>query len=215
MELVRVDTQRAYALIMEKITTLELKPGAPVNEQKLAVELGFELVPVREALKLLIHDGLVVPHARGLYVADVNPRDLAQLSELRLLLESFAAQQAAERATPDDLVVLDALLQEYTSVPSTETKRLFDIDHKFHTAIARAAQNKYLENTLEMFFGLSQRLWFLALPHLDFLSKAVDEHRELVDAIKAGEGERAGQLMYSHIKDFYDRVYEVLSSLDA
>ena len=80
----RVDTQRAYELIWDKITTLALKPGAAINEQQLAGELGMALTPVQEALKLLAHEHLVVITPRhGMYVADVNTPDLDQLSELQ------------------------------------------------------------------------------------------------------------------------------------
>ena len=108
MELIRVDTQRAYELIWEKITTLELAPGSSINEPRLSEELDMSLTSVHEALKLLIHDELVVVTGRhGPYVADISLPDLEQLSEMRLALESLCARQAAKRATADDLAVLD------------------------------------------------------------------------------------------------------------
>lgn len=211
MELVRVDTQRAYELIREKITTLELAPGAPVNEQHLAEELDMGLVPVREALKLLAHDDLVVITPRhGLYVADVSISDLEQISEMRISLESLCARLAAQRATPDDLVVLEALRQEQATISPEDSRRLFDFDHRFHQAIARAAHNRYLARTLDHFFGLSQRLWYLALPHMGFLPAAVEKHLDLVEAIKAGDADQAEQIMCGHVQDFYDKVREVL-----
>jgi DNA-binding GntR family transcriptional regulator len=220
VELIRVDTQRAYELIWEKITILELAPGSLINEQQLADELEMGLAPVREALNLLVHDDLVVITPRhGLYVADVNLPDLEQISEMRLSLESLCARLAAQRATADDLVVLEALRQEtaalhgQASISPEDSRRLFDLDHKFHQAIARAAHNMYLARTLEHFFGLSQRLWYLALPHLGFLPAAVEEHLNLLEAIKAGDAARAEQIMRDHVKGFYDKVREVLTEL--
>ena len=211
MKLVRVDTQRAYELIRKKITTLELGPGVAINEQRLAEDLDMGLVPVREALKLLAHDDLVIITPRhGLYVADVDVPDLERISEMRLSLESLSARLAARRATPDDLVVLDALSQEQSGIPTENSQRLFDFDHRFHQAIARAAHNKYLARTLDHLFGLSQRLWYLALPHIEFLPGAVEKHLELVESIKAGDADRAEQIMSSHVQDFYDKVREVL-----
>lgn len=213
MELVRVDTQRAYELIRDRITTLELPPGAPINEQRLAEELDMGLAPVREALKLLAHDDLVIVTPRhGLYVADVDVPDLGQISEMRLSLESLCARLAAQRATPDDLVVLEALRQEQATIPPEDSQRLFDFDHRFHQAIARAAHNKYLARTLDHFFGLSQRLWNLALPHIEFLPAAVEKHLDLLEAIRAGDADRAEQIMRSHVQDFYDKVREVLAA---
>ncbi len=211
MELERVDTKRAYERIRERITTLELEPGAPLNEQELAAELEMGLAPVREALKLLVHDNLVVITPRhGLYVADVNVPDLEQLSEMRLTLEGLSARLAAQRASDDDLVVLEALRQEQANTPADDKRRLFDVDHRFHQAVARAAHNKYLADSLERLFGLSQRLWYLALPRLGFLPSAVEKHLELVEAIETGDGDRAEAIMREHVLAFYAQVRQVL-----
>jgi DNA-binding GntR family transcriptional regulator len=213
MKLERVDTKRAYELLRERITTLELKPGSVINEQALTEALDMGLVPVREALKLLAHENLVVITPRhGLYVADVNVPDLDQLSEMRLALEGLSARLAAQRATEDDIVILEALRQEQASTPVEDRRRLFDIDHKFHQAVAQAAHNKYLAETLERFFGLSQRLWYLALPHLGFLSSAVEKHLDLAEAIKAGDADQAEEIMREHVQDFYARVREILAT---
>ena len=211
MEWERVDTKRAYEQIRERITTLELEPGSVINEQLLAEELEMGLAPVREALKLLVHDNLVVITPRhGLYVSDVNAPDLEQLSELRLSLEGLSARLAAQRATEDDIVILEALRQEQASTPADDRRRLFDIDHNFHQAVARAAHNKYMADSLERLFGLSQRLWYLALPELGFLPTAVEQHLDLVQAIKNGDGDEAERIMRAHVGEFYAQVREVL-----
>jgi DNA-binding GntR family transcriptional regulator len=212
MELERVDTKRAYELIRERITTLDLEPGAPINEQHLAKDLDMGLHPVREALKLLAHDNLVVITPRhGLYVSDVDAPDLEQLSEMRLALEGLSARLAAKRATPDDIVVLEALRHEQANTPSEDSRRLFDVDHKFHQAIARAAHNKYLADALERLFGLSQRLWYLALPQLGFLPSSVEKHLDLVEVIKTGDGHLAESIMREHVAEFYAQVREILT----
>jgi len=214
MKLVRIDTQRAYEIIREKITTLEMSPGETIDAGKLSDELEMTMTPIREAIKLLAHDHLVEFTDKGIYVSEIDLADLQQLSELRVMLESFSAYQAAQRATPDDIAILEALRQEQASIPSGENKRLIEVDHKFHQAIAGAAHNKYLADTLENYFGLSKRLWFLALPKIGFLSRAVDKHLELVDAIKARDSQTAEAVMRDHVKDFYDRVSEILDEMD-
>jgi DNA-binding GntR family transcriptional regulator len=212
MELERIDTKRAYELIRERITTLELEPGSVINEQALAERLDMGLAPVREALKLLAHENLVIITPRhGLYVADVNVPDLEQLSEMRLTVEGLSARLAAQRATEDDIVILEALRQEQASTPVEDRRRLFDIDHKFHQAVARSAHNKYLADSLERLFGLSQRLWYLALPNLGFLPGSVEKHLELVQAIKNHNGDEAERIMRQHVHEFYDQVREILA----
>ena len=212
MELVRVDTQRAYEQIRQQIIELALPPGAPIDEQALAAELDLGPTPVREALRLLAHDELVTVTPRhGLYVSTVGPDELAQFSELRLTLEGLAARLAAQRATADDLAVLDALCQALPQIPAEASDRLLEVDGRFHQAIAQAAHNRYLARTLDHYLGLSQRLWHLAQPQLSFLPAAVEEHLALVAAISAGEAEQAEKLMRGHVQDFYDRVRQILN----
>lgn len=210
MDLIRIDTRKAYENIHDMITTLELKPGSVLNDQELAQELGLELKPVREALTLLAQDRLVSFSDQGMYVADINVADLEQLSELRLQLETFCARLAAERATPDDLAVLEALRSEQAAISTGEMGRLFELDHKFHQAIAAASGNRYLARALEQLFGQSQRLWYLVLPDLEFLPDAVETHLELLKAIKSGDGDEAARIMHDHVKIFYDKVKSIL-----
>lgn len=215
MELIRIDTQRAYERIWEKITTLDLPPGSPINDQQLAADIDMALTPVQEALKLLVHDDLVYFSDRhGLYVTEVDPPALAQLSEMRLALEGLAARYAAERAGPDDLIVLESLRQRQAAIPADDPHALFDLDHRFHQALAQAAGNTYLAKTLERFFGLSRRLWYMILPELGFLSAAVEEHLALLEAIEAHNADRAEQLMRTHVQDFYDKVKTILPAGD-
>ncbi|MBS1249841.1 MAG: HTH-type transcriptional repressor RspR [Chloroflexi bacterium] len=208
MELIRVDTKRAYELIREKIITLELEPGQPLDEGKLAQELEIGQNPVREALRLLVHDHLVKAPPRGLYVSSINIDDLEKISAIRIQMETLAARQAAQKASEDDLIVLNALCQEDVQ----EVHQLLDLDHKFHQAIAQAAHNKYLADVLEHFFGLSQRMWYLVLPKLEFLPGAVKSHIELTDAIKSQDADRAGELMHAHIEGFYRKISKILMS---
>jgi DNA-binding GntR family transcriptional regulator len=112
------------------------------------------------------------------------------------------------------LVVLEALRQEQSAVPAEDSLRLFDLDHKFHQAIAKAAGNKYLAQTLDRLFGMSRRLWYLALPHLGYLPTAVEKHLDLVESIKAGDADRAVQIMYDHVKEFYAQVRETLITME-
>jgi len=210
MELLRVDTQRAYELIRDKITSLELSPGSSIDEGKLADELEMGSVPVREALNLLAHDHLVATKAQGLFVSKVEISDLQQISEIRMLLEPYCAREAAVHATADDIVVLEALGQEQSQIPPDQPKQLFDLDHKFHQAIARAAKNKYLAEILENFYGHSKRAWFMVLPHLDFLSTAVESHLDMVQAIKDRDADHAADMMRDHVQGFYEKVFEIL-----
>ena len=139
--------------------------------------------------------------------------DLEKISDIRLLLEPYCARQAALNAAPDDLLVLDVLCQEQAEISEDKPQKLFEVDHKFHQAVARAADNEYLAEILEQFYGLSQRLWFMALPHLGFLPAAVETHLDMVEAIRTKDGNRAEEIMREHIQDFYDKVLNILDNI--
>ena len=94
------DTQKAYELIKEKIVTIQMRPGAMIQEAELITELGLGRTPIREALKRLEAEKLVVvsPH-RGTFVADITISDLAQIQEIRLVLDTLCVHLAVERIT--------------------------------------------------------------------------------------------------------------------
>lgn len=212
MELERIDTQKAYNFIKEKIITLQLKPGSPIDEDALCAEAGLTPTAVREALKWLSHDHLVdITPRHGIRVAEANPAELRELFEMRLPLETLCARMAAERATADDIVVMDALVREYERVKGAgDVDTLLDLDHRFHSALADAAHNRYMRETLERFFGLSERLWYLASPRIEWVLSALDRHAELVQAIKTRDAEHAAGLMHQHVLDFQALVEKAL-----
>ncbi len=211
VDLIGVDTQKAYELLKQRINTLVLEPGSSINEAELSVSLGVGTTPIREAMKLLYHDQLVVVSRQGgLYVANLNPEDLKMLSEVRVGLESQAAGLAAERATSDHLLVMDSLIREQENIKSEDKAAWFEIDHKLHQAIAKASGNHYLAHSLETYFGLTQRLWYLVLPKLDFLSAAVEEHNQLVESIRSKDSAQAEMRMREHVLGFYKKVQNLI-----
>lgn len=206
MKLQRVDTEQAYQIIWEKITSLELAPGEPLDIGELSSELDLSQASIKEALRILIHEHLVDAPPRKLFVTELHFSDLEKISTIRLNLETLAAQQAARHATPDDLIILESLCKEETG----DTRELFELDQKFHRAIAQAAHNQYLADTLNHFYGLSKRLWFLALPYLDFLPSAVKSHIHLVDAIESQNEPLAMDIMGTHIEEFYQKITGII-----
>src|SRR5882757_1831074 len=95
--------EKAYHAIRNLIVSLQLAPGAVIDERELMEGLGIGRTPVREALRRLAHEGLVeVYPRRGMFVTGVDVRELARLSEVRAVLEPEAARLAATRATDDD-----------------------------------------------------------------------------------------------------------------
>jgi DNA-binding GntR family transcriptional regulator len=198
---------KAYHEIRGLIVSLELAPGALIDERELIERLEIGRTPVREALRRLAHERLVeVYPRRGMFVTGVDVRELARLSEVRELLEPEAARLAAERATDADRELLADLLTELDAGAS----ELMDLDERIHRAVYRASHNDLLEATLEQYYVLALRIWSMALDRAHELEEAVEAHRALLEAIQAGDGERAADTMRAHVQDFEQAMHRVL-----
>jgi DNA-binding GntR family transcriptional regulator len=205
-------SDQAYYRIRELIVTLELAPGAPVTERELMERLALGRTPIREALQALARECLVeVYPRRGMFVSGVDVRDLAGLSEVRLTLEPRAARLAAERATDADRATITVLLKELDHVRDKPDERaLIDLDQRIHRHIYECTHNPFLAATLNEYYVLTLRIWFLALDRVTRLEDAVREHRELLRAIRAGSAERAEEAMRRHVTGFERAIRGVL-----
>jgi DNA-binding GntR family transcriptional regulator len=205
-------SDQAYYRIRELIVTLELPPGSLVSERELMERLGLGRTPVREALRALARDRLVeVYPRRGMFVSGVDVRDLAGLSEVRNTLEPSAARLAAERATDADRDVIELLLAELEQMHDEPDERaLIDLDQRIHRHVYSCAHNQFLEETLNEYYVLTLRIWFLALDRVARLENAIQEHRELLVAIRDGDGRRAEEAMRRHVAGFENAIRRVL-----
>lgn len=201
----------AYARIKEKIISLELPPASPVDENALMDELGFGRTPVREALQRLAHESLVVilPR-RGTLVADLNLSDLQKIFEMRLELEPYAAWLAAGRATPDEIAAMEALFADPDAlIRAGDNRQLIQIDHQAHMLLAQAAHNEFLEETLDRLYSHVLRLWYVSLHRVSRLREAIAEHRDIIAAVRARDGDRAAAIMRAHVAGFQSEFVSV------
>lgn len=207
----RSQGERAYLLIRDRIITLKLAPGSVIEETRLREDLGLGRTPIREALQRLAHENLVtfVPH-RGTFVCDINLTDLHRLTELRVELEGYAARLAAERASARDRAVMEALMAELDGIDEADVDNLMRLDQRIHRQVYEATRNAFLQATLEETFNLSLRIWFLGLDRGVRLKQAVEEHRQLLQAIVSRDGEKAESVMRRHVAGFEEAIRKVL-----
>ena len=200
---------RAYLSIRDLIVSLELAPGALIDERQLVETLGIGRTPVREALRRLAQEQLVeVFPRRGMFVTGVDVRDLARISEVRAALEPEAARLAAERATDDE--------RDELAVLSDEIKggaELMGLDERIHRAVYRAAHNDLLEKTLGEYYVLALRIWMIALDRAQDLEDAVEAHRDLLREIVVGNADGAAKLMRAHVENFEQAMRKALVSV--
>jgi DNA-binding GntR family transcriptional regulator len=207
----RSQSEEAYLRIRERIVSLDMRPGSVVNEGRLREELKIGRTPIREALQRLARENLVrsVPH-RGTFVTDVNITDLARITEVRVVLEAHAARLAADRLSASDREAFDELLAVLVTRPNVDQHELMRLDQQIHRQIYGAARNPFLETTLERYFNLSLRLWYLVLDRDVGLREALEEHVELLRAILSGDPDRAEASMRRHVTGFEREIRKVL-----
>jgi DNA-binding GntR family transcriptional regulator len=198
---------RAYRELRDRIVTLRLPPGSVLREAELMQELAIGRTPLREAIKRLALENLVaVEPRRGTSVTEVDTADIVLITEVRAPLEAQAAELAARRMGDDRRRALELLRAELQTLDSAGQEALMRVDERVHWAIWVTALNPYLRQSLQRYFTLSLRIWYLVLPHLPGLGGAVHEQVHLLDAILARDAPEARALMQAHVLDFQHEI---------
>ena len=205
-------SDKAYRLLREKIVTLELPPSSTIDEAALIEELGIGRTPIREALRRLALENLVVIRPRrGMFVTDVSVTDLQKIFEVRAVLESYCARLAAERTSAEQLAQLEDFFRQGREVLNTgDNRALIAFDRQFHEMVYQAAGNEFLAATLERLYWLSLRLWYLCLNRTDRIQEAVEEHGHLIEALRDRDAARAEEIMRQHIVGFQTTIRAAL-----
>lgn len=207
----RLVADQAYFELRDRIVTLRLPPGAYLREDELMRELEIGRTPLREAVKRLALENLVeVQPRRGTKVTDVHADDISDITEVRAELEAQAARLAAQRMDDETRAEAEALLAELDTVAPDDNDALMRVDEQVHRLTWEASGNAYLAQTLEGYFALSLRVWYLVLDRVPGLRAAVHEHRHALAALLAGDGAEAAELMREHVFTFGREIAAVL-----
>jgi DNA-binding GntR family transcriptional regulator len=199
-------SERAYREIRRMIVRLELAPGAVVREDELQDRLGLGRTPIREALQRLVRDQFVVVlPRRGVYVAGIDVSELALLYETRAVLEPYATRLASLRGKPDHWEAMAGAL-ERAGAADTPAAELIEIDRTCHEIVWAAADNRFLTDTLDMLYAQSDRVWHMYLADVADMAHAVEEHEEILDALRDRDADRAAELAEAHIRAFDEQI---------
>jgi DNA-binding GntR family transcriptional regulator len=205
---------RAYIAIRDQLIMLDIRPGEPIDDDVLAKSLSMGRTPVREALKRLEGDRLVVSYPRrGTFATGMDIADLAHISEIRVQLEPLAARGAADRAPRTTRAELGELASriEALDIAQADRTEVMRWDLTVHRAIYQAANNPHLEDVLIRYDNLATRIHCLFLDRLSTVDmQVVAEHVELLRAIAAGDADRADDLAREHVLGFERAVRAVI-----
>ena len=191
--------QSAYRRLLEEIRQGALLPGARLREIELAARLGISRTPVREAIRQLESDGLVVHLPRqGATVRTLDYPEIMELYEMRTVLEGTAAQLAARSASDVELAELRALNADLSR--AGHGRDAYELNRQFHLTLLDAAKNRFLVKAASAIQKTLLILGPTTLIEPQRAKQAVAEHSALLDALEARDGARAQAVMRAHME---------------
>jgi len=205
-----------YSVLWDRILSRDLHPGEKLSDLRLSEELGVSRTPVREALHRLVQDGVVnyLPN-RGFFVSSFSGTDIAEIFDLRAVLEALALRTVASRLQPGDYAWARSELDRVEALieaAATEDERheaasaFLEVDQGFHHWLIEGSQNSRLisiVNGLWAQVAVFQR----AGTHIPgWMEIALQQHKAIIDDLLAGEGGRAAAALEHHILDMKVRV---------
>lgn len=204
-----------YNAILDRITLLQIPPGARITVDSLARELGVSQTPIREAISRLEAEGLVLKtHLVGPHAApQLDRAQVKQLFELRLLIEPAGAAMAAAHAGDRDRAVLQGLHEEMVGLrdkPLPAYGEFARKDAEFHAVIAAASGNAFLADALGKLH--THVHIFRLVFNTRVTSEAIDEHEDLLSALMRGDAAASEQAMRVHILASRARILGLLPS---
>ncbi|CAM3867164.1 GntR family transcriptional regulator [Cytobacillus oceanisediminis] len=210
----------AYEFIKDAIIEGKFVPGMRLAEESLAKEMNLSRTPIREAIKQLEAEGLVIPLKRGVSVRHFTKEDIRQIYDLRTLLEGYAASQAAIHRTEDDLLKMEKanVLYEEAINRNVESdmdslKDIVEVNQKFHEAIVAASNNEHIHfhisKVVVVPIVFRSFYWYNSFQ----LKQSLEVHKTILEAIKSRESERARIAMHEHIYQGRDHVLKHLEQI--
>lgn len=203
-----------FVTLRQAILRGELKPGERLMEIQLANKLGVSRTPIREAIRKLELEGLVlmIPR-RGAEVAEITEKNLRDVLEVREALEVLAIQLACDKMTSEDVVALKEAAIEFEKVlTSGDVTKIAEADVKFHDVIYAATQNMRL---IQLLNNLREQMYRYRVEHLKNESirpQIVAEHKQIIEDIMKKDRDAASENMCQHINH---QVEEVIRGLGA
>ena len=185
------------------------QPGEILTELRLTADLGVSRTPVREALRRLEQERIVELSSRGILVLGLTEKDIEDIYAIRLHIEGLAAAAAAaHKDAPEAAELLEALeLQEYY-VSREDADHIKGMDNRFHELVYRMSGSTVLHDTLLPLHKKVQKYRRVAVQKRERAVDSVREHREIYEAIIAGDSARAAAAATAHVKNAMAQIVE-------
>ncbi len=190
-----------FTTMREAIINGDFKPGQRLMEVQLAEQMGVSRTPVREAIRKLELEGLVVMVPRkGAYVAGLSSEDVKEVLEIRAVLEGLAASLAAKNASAADIEQLQEIVEKFkVAAEEKDVVKLINFDSDFHDVMYRASKNKKLIQLISALREQVQRFRVAYFTKIRSTQTLIEEHKDLVSSIVNNEPDRARAIAEKHI----------------
>lgn len=205
--------QQVYQIIKEQICSGHYRPGEWLQENELANIMKVSRSPVREALRKLAGDGLVVdvPN-KGVFVKEFTPKDMEDIFDLRLMLESYAIQKSPLNLTDEKRNLLsDCMLQLKQAYEANNLPLYIDIDTDLHNAIIGLSGNALVESTYEKVHSMIKQFRIYSLTGKQRFDESIKEHADIVNLILAGDVMQADRICRTHLELAKEKILEHMS----
>jgi len=201
---------KAYALLRQRLVGGYYRPGTQLKEEPLAREMSLSRTPVRTALRRLVEDGLATDRVgQGIHVSEWSEQDIEETFQLRMRLEPYAAQLAAERGGNALVEQLrnsnDQMASAIKSGGQAATQTIQQANHRFHRALLDASGSPRLRSILETMIDMPIIVRSFYLYTAEELLQSLHHHQDLTMAAEARDGELAHEVMRMHLRMSYHR----------
>ena len=207
------DESSVYDRLLKLVFSEDSRPGEKLVERNLASELGVSRIPVRESVREMVAQGLLVGGEKweGVRTRRYTPDDIRQLSEFREIFDGGAARVAALHATEMDLAQLDMICKEAEGeVGNYGSERWTQLDHSFHAAVADASHNQRLIHFMKFMLAESHYAFYVRPRHVRrnvpsqeevvaHMERVIKDHRALVEMIRKKNPDSAEKIARAHI----------------
>jgi DNA-binding GntR family transcriptional regulator len=189
-----------YHQLLEEVLEGDLRPGEILVETALGKRFGVSRTPIREALRMLEQDGVLERVNRGMRVRQTSSEEVLEIYGVRTILEAAAARDAATRRTDYDIATLDRIFGTMAEAKSATPHEMAAINRSFHRAIWQAADNRTLADLLERLAVHLRRYPATTYLRAGRWEEALEEHRQLLDAIRDKNPDAAGEMAERHMR---------------
>ena len=199
---------RVFNRLREDILSGKYEENEELREVAIGEELGVSRTPVREAFRQLELEGLIriVPN-KGAYVTGISEKDVKDIYMIRSRLEGLAARWATENITPEQLEAMEenVYLAKFHAEKG-HLEQLAELDNNFHEIMYEASGSKMLEHQLRDFHQYVLRVRKKTLSSANRGPQSNLEHEQIMEAIKAGDADKAEALAHQHMINAYENI---------